>query len=743
MQDLKEISEAISIARDYAKKNHERRLFLIFGFSNSDRVANLISNLLEEGSIIVSDDDRFLNIFGDDVLKVRHKETKSILGRTFSDAVIDLRMHLDVISLSRTVETIRGGGLIFVFLPLVYREIQAKYVEKLKPIGIKENPRDILRRRLLKKALTSDGVYVVSSLILKVLKKPKEKIRNHVTEDKITLPEKSIIPGDIYSLCKTMDQTKVLNAFEKLFEDVTNTILITADRGRGKSASVGLALSGLAFSFFEKNLRPLRVVLTAPELENALEVLRFVKIGLEKLGVKYESSESYVRSKIIDINYVEPYSALFERGDFIIVDEAAGLPFPILRTLLERKEKLIFLTTLHGYEGSGRMFSVRFLPLLKDKRPDYLHVELKRPIRYAENDPVEKWLFDALMLDAEPVDISVEEQEEIVKNIDKIKYERIKPFKYVVGSLEKRMKEVFGILISAHYRNNPNDLLMFADAPHYFGYVGLYEEKPIVAIELGMEGGLSQEEIQVFLKTAPSGHIIPDKLIKYYGELKAAEKRGWRIIRITVHPKLMLRGIGSKTLKFVEEEGKAEGISWIGAGFTGYPELLSFWIKNGYVPIHISPKLNKTTGEHTVIVVKPLDEELNQVIKRASKELKLRLLRELSSTYRNLEAKTALLILKSIEKLDNYELSLSPSQAFRLRLYMDGSLHFESASDAVEDLARYYFAKNLDFLDEESELLLIEAVLKRKKVGIRNLLELRKIIRKLWFSILKVEIEAE
>lgn len=39
---------------------------------------------------------------------------------------------------------------------------------------------------------------------------------------------------------------------------------------------------------------------------------------------------------------------------------------------------------------------------------------MEEPIRYAYGDPIEKWLFDVLLLDAEPVELT-EEDYELIK----------------------------------------------------------------------------------------------------------------------------------------------------------------------------------------------------------------------------------------------------------------------------------------------------------------------------------------
>uniref|UniRef100_A0A7C3SLM5 tRNA(Met) cytidine acetyltransferase n=1 Tax=Thermofilum pendens TaxID=2269 RepID=A0A7C3SLM5_THEPE len=104
------------------------------------------------------------------------------------------------------------------------------------------------------------------------------------------------------------------------------------------------------------------------------------------------------------------------------------------------------------------------------------------------------------------------------------------------------------------------------------------------------------------------GNIIPDRLIKHYKVLEFGELRGFRIVRIATHPAVVRRGLGSLALKMVEEEARELGLDWVGAGFGVTEELLRFWVRNGFVPVHMSPEKNPVSGEYSVLVVKPLSE---------------------------------------------------------------------------------------------------------------------------------------
>jgi len=720
------IYEVIKHTKEEARKLFERRLFIILGEEDINDIFKAFIEMKDEKTIIVSDREIIREHMGEnrDFTYMTHKETKRILGMTFDNAIIDLMDFPDVISLSRVIGSIRGGGLIFLLMPITYLTSK-KYIERLQPVGISEHPRDLLRRRILIKALESDGILLYSTYSKSFIKTHKNTNISYTPteENKLRYPTEKIFPIKLYEMCLTQDQINALNALEKI--NSKSHILITADRGRGKSSVIGIGLTGIGYNSEEL----LSVIISSPEKENVLELFNFLKNSHDKLGITYRFDEKSLvfKSPIIKAAYKNPFDVMHSEADLLVIDEAAGLPFPLLVEFLNKFSKIIFSTTIHGYEGTGRSFSVRFMSLLRNKNPSFLWIKLKRPIRYANNDPVEKWLFSSLMLDAEPDEII---KDELAGQIDNTHLINHNPFKLLFN--DNKLKSLFGILVAAHYRNNPNDLLMLGDAPHHKVFSLNFKDKILVAIQISKEGDIRDKDFHIFYKESPSSHIIPDKLFKYYGIIDFLHTKGWRIVRIATHPNLTRIGLGSRALQLLEEIAINEQISWIGAGFSAYPELLRFWIKNGYLPVHMSPKVNRKTGEHTIIVVKPLDSKTTEIIEQVHINLKLRLLDEAATTYRNLNPASLRIIIRSGPSIPNFRLKLDSMKVFRLNLYLQELLHFESASDAITEIVKYYFAKKMNALNKNNEELLISAVLQRKRVGLDNLLKVRKLLNYLW-----------
>ncbi len=725
-----DLEETVTIEKKNARVAKERRLFMILCNGALKRISDIVSSIMdqEENLLLVTDKkDEFHSLNLENAICISHRETKRILGNTFDNALIDLRDYPDVISLSRSIETVRGGGIILILLPISYMKSE-KYLRMLRPIGVKGKPRDFLKRRLIHKSINKPGIHVFSTLsetfISSVIKKS-----NSVQSQEICIPSTTVFDKRLYKICRTQDQINTLRLFEEL--SGIDYLLITANRGRGKSAIIGIGITGYAVEYYKKHGKKLYTIVTAPEKENVSEIFNFLRNAHNEIGIANIFNDTMFESKYIHARYIDPANVLGEKADLLIIDEAAGIQFPLLTKLTQRFQKIIFSTTIHGYEGAGRTFSVRFIPLLERSNKVFKWIKLEEPIRYSKTDPVEKWLYEVLLLDAEAGDVNVDE---VIKNRDKTELVILDPKKLVANDSE--LKEYFGILITAHYRNNPKDLLMLLDASHHRPIALCLNSKIIVAMQIAEEGGIDEGEIHVFYETAPSGNIIPDKIFKYYGEIDFLKSVGWRIVRIATHYEIMGQGFGSLALRKLEKIATTTDVDWIGAGFSGYPELLSFWIKNDYLPIHISPKINKTTGEHTIIVIKPLKEKIRLKIKKMQQDLKERLLNELPTTYRNIDSKTVLLILKNLPVLERYNLELNSFEEFRFNLYLKNVLHFESASDVITKVVKYYFAKNLQILNAPNETLLIESVLQRKRVGIKNLIKVRNLVNTIWKEVI-------
>jgi len=712
--DEKLVGTLIAIVTSYVRK-HGLREPILYAFNPFYGDGSQRKSLFKAG---VNQQDLIIEF-------VPYHETQKVLGRTYDLAILDLINNLEPNDLGRLMGVVQGGGLYIFLTPKfsTYQKIITRFQSTLltPQYGI-ESIRHLFVKRFLKKLFSHDGILIYDVDEDKIIKDFSFKNKQPIgKKEPILIPKKTLIPKTVYSLVKTRDQVEVLRLIEKLYfkpkGGEKQVIVITANRGRGKSSVIGMGVAGLAHKL-RRAKGKCRILVTAPSPQNVEELFKFALKTLKRLNydIKEEKLPTLITAKTIEIQYVTPIEALRKRAEILAVDEAASLHVPMLFKLLERFDRIIFSTTIHGYEGAGRGFTVRFLSRLKKRQDISLYeYEMKEPIRYSENDPIEKWLFDTLLLDAEPAQLN----EEDLSCIERREVEYFKPkLEEFFLKREDLLRQFFGIYIMAHYRNNPNDLGMMMDAPHHFPRALMLKTgKLVVSLELAEEGPLKGD---LAVKSARGawimGNIIPDRLIKHYKTIDFGELKGWRIVRIATHPEVMRKGLGSQALAYVEEEAREKGYDWVGAGFGVTNELLRFWARNGYTPVHLSPERNPVSGEYSLLVVKPLNSKAKRYVDFFAWEFKNKFISALTDPYFDLEAEVALILLEATPKKD-IPLIFSKFQIGRLMTYIWSEMTYENCTDVMKLLARQYFldkkGENAG-LDKIHKLLLIAKVLQSK-----------------------------
>ena len=88
-------------------------------------------------------------------------------------------------------------------------------------------------------------------------------------------------------------------------------------------------------------------------------------------------------------------------------------------------------------------------------------------------------------------------------------------------------------------------------------------------------------------------------------------------MRIAVHPELQGRGFGSDLLDFIVSNEKNCGRDAIGTSFGMNEPLLNFWEKSNFDIVRIGFTREKTSGEHAVIMLLPLNEEGKKINQEA------------------------------------------------------------------------------------------------------------------------------
>lgn len=417
-------------------------------------------------------------------------------------------------------------------------------------------------------------------------------------------PAGHTFPDEAYEACLTSDQVSALYACESLRSSPA-AVVLEADRGRGKSSAVGLAAACLACDGDD-------VLVTAPGYENAAEGFERARELLAERGSLAHretggggeaSSHELPTTSDGRIWFEKPPDAVdavagSDPPSVVIVDEAASIPVRILDDLLAC-DRIAFATTVHGYEGAGRGFDVRFRDHLSDARHEVTDVTLTDPIRYAAGDPIEVWAFRTLALDARPV------VDQFVDDAvpESTTYRALPPGELVED--EQLLWEAFGLLVYAHYRTEPNDLARLLDAPNLTARALVHDDHVVAVALLAREGGLDADlRSDMYEGGRVRGNMLPDVLTSQLRDEEAAVPVGYRVMRITTHPACRHRGIGSRLLSEVRTEFH-DDVDWLGVGYGATPELVDFWRQNGYSTLHVSTTRNDTSGEYSAIMLDP------------------------------------------------------------------------------------------------------------------------------------------
>ncbi|MFC5279327.1 tRNA(Met) cytidine acetyltransferase TmcA [Halorubrum rubrum] len=623
-----------------AERANQRRLLVLAG--DRDRGVEAAYDAIEavdadEGRVsIVSTREGFR------FDRVAPRSADELLGRTREVVVLDCHDRFVPNALGRAAGAVDGGGLLVLLTPTLddWPDRRDGFDESLAvPPFALADVTGRFRERLVETIRTHPGVAVVD---VGGAKRGSRGRRPTIERDGLTDPPPSrsrsspgrpataTFPGTVYDTCLTADQSRAVRALESLATP-GSAVVVESDRGRGKSSAAGLAAGALALAGRD-------VLVTAPAFRNAAEVFARARevVGAGGSGVGGTNSEDDRTVRVAGggrVRFLPPVVAaeLPDDPDCAIVDEAAALPVRLLERFLAAPA-VAFCTTVHGYEGAGRGFSVRFRDRLAESEFAVRDVRLDEPIRYARDDPVESWVARALLLDARPA-VPEAVAGTTVAEVD---YRALPPDDLIAD--ETLLGEAFGLLVAAHYRTEPNDLARLLDAPNLVARALVAGDRVVAVALLAREGGLDPETRRgMYEGERVRGNMVPDVLTSQLRDEAAAEPRGLRTVRIAVHHALRGHGIGSRLLEEVRDEF-GEEVDYLSVGFGATPRLLRFWRRAGYRSVHLSTTRNDASGEHSAIMLRPEGDAGRALLDRHAVAFRDRERDALSDAHRDVDA---------------------------------------------------------------------------------------------------------
>ncbi len=408
-------------------------------------------------------------------------------------------------------------------------------------------------------------------------------------------------------------------------------LLINADRGRGKSAALGLAAANLADK---------KIIICATQFRATHSSFKHLAA---QLNVNYDASQK----QLANMHYIAPDALLNElpQCDVLFVDEAAAIPVPMLLSMLAHYPRIVFASTLVGYEGNGRGYTIRFSHYIKSNYKAAKIITLDEPLRFAKHDPLEQHIRSLFALDAQY-------HETNSNKLQTPKHSEITQQQLVADAA--LLSQVVALLALAHYQSSVNDLRQLLDAPSQRIFISKIGKQLVGVCLIAIEGGITTELAQQVIKSErrPQGHLMAQTLAQLSFNSDFLTHFSARVIRIAIDPSSHNCGLGKALLSYSESQLKDQ-CTWFGASFGATAHLLNFWQSLGFQAVKLGYQRDKSTAEHATLVVKPLNAP-QQSIQPLIKQFQHALFYGLLSHFKSLEWQ---LVSRLLHAFNNEEIS--------------------------------------------------------------------------------------
>ncbi|HCH00583.1 MAG TPA: hypothetical protein DEV85_01655 [Vibrio sp.] len=470
-------------------------------------------------------------------------------------------------------------------------------------------------------------------------------------------------------------QAEVVAAIEKVVTGHRRRpLVLNANRGRGKTASLGIAAAKLM------SQRVMKIVITAPSINALNPFFEFADKSVGQLTWLSQTRTEWHLSNGSQLRFIAPDELNISEvdADLVLVDEAAALPLPMLTNFVNRFHRLVFSSTIHGYEGCGRGFSIKFMQWLNQHRPGWKHVELTQPIRWAVNDPLENWSFETFLLNA---DESVSEFNLPTFNFpsNDVNAESLELSQLDLSLVSKQQlvknselfRSIFGLLVTAHYQTTPNDVMQVLASDEiqvyqisYLNKDSLEKPKVIGCLLVSMEGGLDSQLIKDIQLGArrPKGHLAAAYLTNHLAMNQPAEQTSVRIMRIAVDPTWQGNGVGSLALQKLQQQltsvDVASSFDFISVSFGATAELINLW-KKYFQLVSIGTRRDHASGCYSAFMVQALSERARHWVEPAALSCFDNFQRVLPLQYQYIEHETLASLLFQ-QNQDSTQFLLSP-----------------------------------------------------------------------------------
>lgn len=545
-----------------------RRLLVLSGEANwCEEQALALSGQLSRDWLWVSESAP------DSVTALPASRVRTLLGREFLHAVFDARSGLDVEALAMLSGTLQAGSWLIMMVPSWQGwptqpdQDSLRWSEQEQPIA---TPHFI--QHFQRQLLADEDVVLWQ--------------QNQAFAIRPLAARSDWQPASGEPTAQQQHILHELNATE------SGVLVITAPRGRGKSALAGMLTQRSRAACW----------ITAPS-RAAADILQ-----------QHARADALFWAPDALLAHCRLHGA--PSVDWLLIDEAAAIPSSVLSALLPYFPRILMTTTVQGYEGTGRGFLLKFCATL----PQWRAFTLDEPLRWAVNDPLERVLDLALLFNEPEAFHSPQPPDRpISSSALESRIERADDWL----THPDRLKWCYALLCSAHYRTSPLDLRRLMDAP------GMHIASAQVAGEicgvlwLVEEGGLSASLAhEVWAgRRRPRGNLVAQSLAAHAGLWHAPTLRARRVSRIAVASLYRRQGIGRALIAEQMCEAQRQALDYLSVSFGYQSELWAFWQSCGFQLVRIGSHLEASSGCYSAMAILPLSDAGHRLAEQGSQQL--------------------------------------------------------------------------------------------------------------------------
>ena len=522
----------------------------------------------------------------------------------------------------------------------------------------------------------------------------------------------------------TSDQLNAIEAIKKVsYGHRHRPLVIKANRGRGKSSVLGIAAAQI---YLESKQT---MIITAPSRKTCDAAFKHYKNEIEEYFSRQDDIEDalnafqFVALDLL-VNELPPCHLLF-------IDEAAAIPSSILTILLEHYARIIYATTIHGYEGNGQGFAIRFQKKLSEIRPQWRSLALSTPIRWQKHDPLEWWFFKFLLLDAELAEIDDTKIQKAclpLKTNSALQTHTTLITQEFLFNNEALLQQIISLLVIAHYQTSPSDIRLILDhhkvrilVTYLLGDSNIEDEQyslsnSVLGVCLIMEEGEIESEASaddiISGKRRPRGQLFPQALCAHSAKPEFLKQTTYRVMRIAVHPQFQQNGIGSGLLNNLYAFAKLNHIDSISTSYGLSSELLSFWHKNEFNTVKLGSKVDGSSGLQSIMMMRSISNSALQLLKEHSEEYLTDFIFQLNRAHQKLAVELVSAIFQS---LSHIEMQRPAIDRIKLEAFANSLRPYEESDLAIfEYVISKIMTRTWDELDSEFQNLLVMKVLQNR-----------------------------